>query len=102
MKIFAQVDNENNILSIIKADNAESAPYLLISGYPDKLIDITNSNKCNNFYEVARIYDQDNDSVLPAKVFPSWVLSGDKVSWTSPTPKPNGESIWDESQISWV
>lgn len=101
MKIFAQVDSENNILSIINANDASDAQSLLIPGYPENLIDVTGSIKCENFLEVGRVYIQEENAILPAKVFPSWVMSEDKKSWIAPAAKPGDDYVWDEASVSW-
>lgn len=102
MSIYAQIDFSNNIIRIIDAESDSLASKLIISTVPSKIVDITSSTKCDNFYEAGKVYDAENDSVLPAKTYPSWIVADDKISWKAPVPKPNGTSRWNEDTKSWV
>jgi len=102
MSIFAYIDDISTIIRIVDADNEQSAidTYGLDSGL--SIIDITNTTKCENFYAVGRIYIADSDAVLPAKVFPSWVMSSDARSWVSPVAQTDSNTVWDEESQIWV
>lgn len=102
MKIFAQVDNYSNLVRVFRSQSLESAQVFVGDIGNDNLIDVTNSNKCENFFEVAQTYIADEDSLMPAKVFPSWVLSVDKTSWVSPVEQVDPNTIWDEESKTWV
>lgn len=100
MKIFAQIV-DGNIIRIINTDTLTKAKTLVVPTDSYEIVEITNSKKCENFEYLGRVYDKDNDIVLPAKTFPSWVLDQDNSSWKAPTPKPSESSQWDEESQSW-
>jgi hypothetical protein len=33
--------------------------------------------------------------------YPSWILD-DNGDWNAPTPKPEGDYVWDEESLSWI
>ena len=102
MKIFAQVDNNSNLIRVFRSQDLESAQVFVGNIGNSNLVDVTDSNKCENFFEVAQVYVADEDSLMPAKIFPSWVLSADKTSWIPPVEQVDTNTIWDEESKSWV
>ena len=46
-------------------------------------------------------YDADADVFVPPQPFPSWTLDSNH-DWQAPTPKPEGDWMWDESELAWV
>jgi hypothetical protein len=44
-----------------------------------------------------------NDWVIATEPpFPSWTLSADGLRYVAPTPRPEGQYLWDEPTLSWV
>lgn len=55
-----------------------------------------------NYPQVGDTYDQTSDAFYsPIQPYPSWSLSS-AFSWQAPTPKPEGNYIWDEPTLAWV
>lgn len=46
-------------------------------------------------------YDEDADVFIQPQPFPSWSLDANH-DWQAPTPKPEGDYIWDEEALAWV
>ena len=46
-------------------------------------------------------YDEDKDAFIPPSPFPSWTLDEETFLWKPPTPKPDGNYIWNESTQTW-
>tara|TARA_Y100000310_G_scaffold262226_1_gene271845 strand:- start:1491 stop:1799 length:309 start_codon:yes stop_codon:yes gene_type:complete len=45
-------------------------------------------------------YDKDNDVFVMNQPYPSWTLDINH-DWNPPTPKPDGDFIWNESTQAW-
>jgi hypothetical protein len=39
---------------------------------------------------------------IPPKIFPSWVLNKETLTWEAPVAKPDGNYTWDEEAGQWV
>jgi hypothetical protein len=102
MSIFAYIDDSSIITRIVNADDEQSAKYTYGLDNGLSIIDVTNSTKCENFYAVGRIYVPDSDAVLPAKIFPSWVIANDGRSWIPPVVQTDSDTVWDEESQTWV
>lgn len=53
------------------------------------------------FAGVGYTYDSTADVFIAPKPFASWTLDSNH-DWQPPTPKPDGEYLWNESQLEWV
>tara|TARA_R110000868_G_scaffold358683_1_gene620398 strand:- start:139 stop:483 length:345 start_codon:yes stop_codon:yes gene_type:complete len=53
------------------------------------------------FAGVGYAYDSTADVFIAPKPFASWTLDSNH-DWQAPTPKPDGEYLWNESQLQWV
>ena len=58
----------------------------------------------NNFRKqyagIGYTYDSANDVFISPQPYPSWTLDVNH-DWNPPTPKPDGDFIWNESTQSW-
>ena len=45
-------------------------------------------------------YDKDNDVFVLPQPYPSWTLDSNH-DWQPPTPKPDGDYLWNESTQTW-
>ena len=45
-------------------------------------------------------YDKENDVFVMNQLYPSWTLDVNH-DWNPPTPKPDGDFIWNESTQVW-
>lgn len=43
----------------------------------------------------------DGTNFIAPKPYPSWTLDSN-FDWQPPTPKPDSNSVWNESTLSWV
>lgn len=104
MKIFAQISDNKDIRRIVFAENQLEAEKMFINVFENTTIDITNSKKCIGYLELGRVYDADNDAVLPAKIYDSWVIAENQVDWKAPTeyPTDGNNYIWDEESKQWT
>jgi hypothetical protein len=42
------------------------------------------------------------DMFIPPTPYPSWVLDEATCTWVAPTPKPDGDYVWDEQAGDWA
>jgi len=60
-----------------------------------------NNNFRGRYAGIGYTYDADDDVFVAPQPFPSWVLSSNH-DWQPPTPKPNGDYSWNETEQEWV
>jgi hypothetical protein len=51
---------------------------------------------------IGYLYDETLDMFIPPTPYPSWVLDEATCTWVAPTPKPDGDYVWDEQAGDWV
>jgi len=65
----------------------------------------TSYNATNGFRKqyagIGFTYDADADVFVAPQPYPSWTLDGNH-DWQPPTPKPEGDYIWNEAELEWV
>lgn len=59
------------------------------------------SNFRKTYAGIGCAYDAEADVFFYPQPFPSWTLDSNH-DWQPPTPKPEGNFVWDESELSWV
>ncbi len=59
------------------------------------------SNFRKTYAGIGYAYDAEADVFVSLQPFPSWTLDSN-YDWQPPTPKPEGNFVWDESELSWV
>ena len=59
-----------------------------------------NSNFRKQYAGEGYTYDKDNDVFVMNQPYPSWTLDVNH-DWNPPTPKPDGDFIWNESTQAW-
>jgi len=59
-----------------------------------------NNNFRKQYADVGGTYDKDKDIFIRKKPYQSWILDSNN-DWQPPTPKPEGEYIWNESTKVW-
>jgi hypothetical protein len=47
-------------------------------------------------------YDKTRKAFISPNPYPSWVLDEATCLWVAPTPKPDGDYVWDEQAGDWV
>jgi hypothetical protein len=55
-----------------------------------------------NYAGIGFLYDATRDAFIPPTPYPSWVLDEATCTWVAPTPKPDGDYVWDEQAGDWV
>jgi hypothetical protein len=55
-----------------------------------------------NYAGTGYTYDDARDAFVPPAPHPSWILNNETCLWDAPTPKPDGEYVWDEQAGDWV
>ena len=60
------------------------------------------NNRIRKHYAgIGYTYDSTADVFISPQPYPSWALDSNH-DWQPPTPKPEGDYSWDESQLEWV
>ena len=54
-----------------------------------------------NYAGIGFTYDVGRDAFIPPSPFPSWTLDEATCSWEAPTPRPDGDYIWNEETQAW-
>ena len=104
MAHFAEIDSNNTVLRVIvvadehEANGAEWCNNLLGGTWVQTSY---NHNIRKQYAGVGFTYDSDADVFVAPQPFPSWTLDNNH-DWQPPTPKPDGDYMWDESEQSWV
>jgi hypothetical protein len=60
-----------------------------------------NHNIRKQYAGIGFTYDADADVFVAPQPFPSWSLDSNH-DWQPPTPKPEGNFVWDEQTTSWI
>ena len=104
MAHFAEIDSSNTVLRVIvvadehEANGAEWCHDLLGGTWVQTSY---NHNIRKQYAGVGFTYDADSDVFIAPQPYPSWTLDTNH-DWQPPTPKPEGDWWWNESEQSWV
>jgi len=60
-----------------------------------------NHNIRKQYAGIGYSYNEAGDVFVIPQPYPSWILDSN-YDWRAPTPKPEGNYVWDESELSWV
>ena len=60
-----------------------------------------NGNIRKQYAGIGFTYDESKDQFVAPKPFTSWSLDSNN-DWQAPTPKPEGDYMWDEETLAWV
>lgn len=120
MAYFAEIDENNMVVNIIKASQEfidsgrvgdpsrwiqasyrtrGGVHYNIESGIPTGYAGLR-----KNYPGVGYSYDPVRDAFIPPKPYDSWVLNEDTCLWEAPVAKsdPNKFYRWDEENVQWV
>jgi hypothetical protein len=114
MAYFAELDDNNIVLSVISVHNNE----LLVDGVEseEKGVAFCNTIKSAKWVKtsfngtirkdyaiVGGSYDEEKDIFIKPKPFASWILNENN-DWQAPIDYPSDENFyyWDEGTFSWV
>jgi hypothetical protein len=75
-----------------------------LHGYvPSELLQCSYDGSFRAHYPVEGFtYDVTRDAFIPSTPYASWVLDEATCLWVAPTPKPDGDYVWDEQAGDWV
>ena len=60
-----------------------------------------NNNIRKQYASVGFTYNADADVFVAPQPFPSWALDANH-DWQPPTPKPEGDYYWNETELAWA
>lgn len=109
MAHYALLDNSNKVVQVIVGAN-ETEVVNGISDWEAYYADVYglqcvrtsyNHNIRKQYAGIGFTYDADADVFVAPQPFPSWTLDSNH-DWQAPTPKPEGDWMWDESELAWV
>lgn len=128
MAYYAQLDNNNKVVTVIKGieeDNVDGELYYRIN--TGKIWKRTSYNTIKgvhydpitrqpsedqskafrkNFASIGYTYDEERDAFIPPKHYSSWILNEDTCTWEPPTPRPeivgDEEYFWSDDTQEWV
>jgi len=86
---YAEINTENIVVNVIVAD-----------------ADFVATQTDKQYVLCARggigwTYDADADVFVAPRPYGSWTLD-ENHDWQPPTPKPDGDYIWNEAELEWV
>ncbi len=60
-----------------------------------------NNNIRKQYAGIGYTYDHVRDEFVAPQPYPSWTLDTNN-DWQPPTPKPDGDYLWNETELEWV
>jgi hypothetical protein len=102
--------NENNIVTEVIVGRNETEVVDGISDWEEHygafrgqrcLRTSYNNNIRKQYAGVGFVYDETADEFVAPQPYPSWSLDSNN-DWQAPTPKPEGDYMWDEETLAWV
>ena len=60
-----------------------------------------NASIRKNFAGINWKYDEAKDAFIEPKPYPSWILNEETCRYDPPTPKPEGDYVWNELHRRW-
>jgi hypothetical protein len=115
MAHFAEIDEMDFVLRVIRLDNADapdpatahSEPlgqaFIASLGLPGEWRQTSyHGNFRKQYAGIGYRYDADADVFIAPQPYPSWTLNASH-DWQPPTPRPTeGDWYWDEDTLSWI
>lgn len=104
MAHYAFIDEQNIVVEVITGRDENEGDW---ESYYGNLRGLTclrtsyNHNIRKQFAGIGYSYDPDADVFIAPQPFPSWALD-ENYDWQPPTPKPDGDYIWNEDDQQWV
>jgi hypothetical protein len=91
---WAEVDGDK-VLRVTVSETAEFGADWLMANVGGLWLE------CEDGVSAGFTYDEEL-GFIPPKIFPSWVLNEETLTWEAPVPKPEGDYTWDEEAGQWV
>jgi len=115
MAHFAQIDENNIVVSVIVVDNKDTADAngvekeYIGAAFCERLFGGTwkqtsyNGNFRKNYAGIGYTYRSDIDAFTAPQPYASWTLNED-AQWQAPTARPTDGKMysWDEATTSWI
>ena len=115
MAHFAQIDENNMVVSVIVVDNKDTADVngvekeYIGAAFCERLLGGTwkqtsyNGNIRKNYAGIGYSYQADIDAFVPPQPYASWTLDAN-AQWQAPTAMPTDGKMysWDEATTSWI
>jgi len=120
MAHFAQLDQKNNVVSVVVVNNNHclnaygeedeivGRNYLrLLCGEDTRWMQASYNCKFRKHFPSSGFtYDTARDSFLPPKPYPSWVLNEETCNWIAPIERPQNDNPeisynWNEEEMIW-
>lgn len=107
MAHFAEINQNNIVLRVVKTDNndvnGDEGYQWLIDNLGGTWIKTSYNNNIRKQYAgIGFTYNAVNDVFIVPQPYPSWTLD-ENFDWQAPTPRPEDDGIynWNESTLSW-
>jgi hypothetical protein len=102
---WAEIDNNNKVVRVLVGDNNDPAGdegyQWLIDNLGGTWIKTSYNSKIRGTYAgIGYTYNPEEDIFITPQPYPSWIREGS--FWNAPTPKPEGDYVWDEDTLSWI
>jgi hypothetical protein len=105
MTFWAEVDENNVVTRVAVGDSrrADGGYQWLVDNLGGTWLETSYASTTRkNYAGIGYTYDEARDAFIPPTPYPSWVLDEATCRWDAPTPKPDGEYVWDEQAGDWV
>ena len=112
MAHFAKLNNDNLVVEVnvvnnevLDPNNEEASGVEFLTtwsgGYTNWKQTSYNKNFRKEYAGIGFTYDADADVFVRPQPYPSWTLDAN-YDWQPPTPKPEGDYYWNETELEWV
>lgn len=114
MSHFAKLDENNIVVTVVVGRQEDDGKEAELSARTGDVYKQTSYNTVagkhllggipfrKNYAGIGYTYDAVRDAFIPPKPFESWVLDDETCWWVAPTPKPEGNWTWNETDQEWV
>jgi hypothetical protein len=109
MAHYAFINEDNSVVEVIGGQN-ENETVQGVSDWESHYGKIRglrcvrtsyNDNIRFHYAGVGYSYDATLDAFIPPRPYPSWTLNEGTANWEPPTPRPDGDYVWDEKKTQW-
>lgn len=98
MPHYAELDSNNVVLRVIRADSEEWCVEHLGGVWKRTYYD----TPPNVYAGIGFEYVPERDNFRAPQPFPSWSFDEASWRWVPPVPRPSEPCYWDEASLSWV
>jgi hypothetical protein len=106
MAHYAQLSPDNVVVSVFvgREDAVEGIDdweiYYAPAGFTVKQTSYTGEYRAH-YAGIGYSYDPGLDAFIPPRPYSSWTLNEGTADWDPPTPRPDGDYVWDENTTQW-